>query len=325
MSADLFTVALEEHFAIPAILDRTAHVVGPMSEEHARMQVPLLLDLDDARLEAMDAAGVDVQVISHTAPGMEWVAAREARAIAVEANDVLADAVGRHPDRYAGLAALPVTDPGAAADELRRAVGLGLKGALVNGIADGRFLDDPVYADVLATAEELGVPIYVHPGVPPAAVREAYYSGIEPRIDAILATAAWGWHAETAVHVLRLIASGVFDRHPGLDIVIGHMGEMLPPMAGRVEMLLGAVADLERPIREYFSSNVYITIAGVFDPIAFRGAASLVGIDRMMFSIDYPYVPAAPATAFLHNVELDPDDRRKFAGGNASRLLQLRP
>lgn len=323
MTAELHTVALEEHFATSAVLERTKDVPGPMTEEAARLQVPLLLDLDARRLEAMDEAGVDVQVISHTAPGLEWVDASEAPALAREANDVLADAIRRHPTRFAGLAALPVSDLAACAPELERAVQLGLRGALLNGTVDGRFLDDPRFEDVLATAERLEVPLYLHPGIPPEAVRKAYYSGFSEPVSATLATAAWGWHSETAIHVLRLLLAGVFDRHPRLDIIVGHMGEMLPVMAVRAETLLAPIAGLERPLRAYFADHVYFTTAGIFDHFAFAAATALVGIDRMMYAIDYPYVPAAPTAAFLTSVALEAHDRARFAGGNATRLLGL--
>ncbi len=323
MNGGVPTVAVEEHFALPEILERTAGVLGPMDAETGRTLLPLLIDLDARRLEAMDAAGVDVQVVSHTAPGLEWVDAREAPALAREANDVLAEAVTRHADRLAGLATLPVSAPAACAEELGRAVGAGLKGAIVNGSCEGRFLDDPVYDDLLGRAEELNVPLYVHPGVPTEAVREAYYGGLPERVGATLATAAWGWHAETAVHVLRMMVAGVFDAHPKLQIVIGHMGEMLPVMATRAQTLLGPVIERDRPLKAYFADNVYITTAGIFDHVAFHAAVALVGIDRMMLSIDFPYVPAAPAMGLLASLELAPADRAKFAGANAVRLFEL--
>jgi predicted TIM-barrel fold metal-dependent hydrolase len=317
----MFTVVVEEHFATQAILDRTASVDGPMDAEAARRQVPLLLDLGDRRLAAMDEAGIDVQVVSHTAPGLEWVNAVDSPALAREANDVLLDAIAKHPDRLTGLAALPVSAPRVVAAELQRAVELGLKGALINGTADGRFLDDPAYGDLLMCAEALGVPLYVHPGVPLDAVKRAYYAGFPERVSAVLATAAWGWHAETAVHVLRIILAGTFDRHPDLNIVVGHMGEMLPVMAVRAETLLRGVSDIQRPLREYFADNVYMSTAGVFDHHAFAATRELVGIDRVMISIDYPYVPAAPAMAFLRGVEISDEARAGLAGGNAARLF----
>jgi len=325
MSEGVFVVAVEEHFATRRILNFARAVPGPMDNEQAHQQVPALLDLGAGRIAAMDEAGIDVQVVSHTAPGIEFVPSTEAEALAREANDELAAAIDRHPHRLAGLATLPVTRPQAVADELRRAVGLGMKGALVNGTTNGRFLDDPAYDELLATLEELNVPLYLHPGLPPEAVRRAYYDGLPGRTGVVLSTAAWGWHSETAIHVLRLAVSGVFDRYPGLQVVIGHMGEMLGVMAQRAKMVLGATGELQRPLDEYLAANLHITTAGIFDHHAFRSAVAVVGIDRMMFSIDFPYVPAQPAFGFLRAIELDSADRAKLAGGNALRTFRIGP
>ena len=318
----IYTIALEEHFATPAILARTASVAGPQSPADAEALHPRLLDLDDQRIAAMDATGVDLQVISHTAPGMEHVV-DDAPALAREANDLLLGAIARHPDRFAGFATLPVNDPPAAAEELRRCVGLGLRGALVNGTVDGRFLDHPAFDDLLTVADELGVPLYVHPGVPPRAVVDAYYAGFSDPVSRTLSTAAWGWHAETAVHVLRLVLGGAFDRHPGLQVIIGHMGEMLPVMIDRATGLLDPVSGLPRSLRDYVTSHVSVTVAGVYSLPAFSAAVQAFGIDRLMFSTDYPYVPGAPARQFLATVPLAPADRLRLASGNAAALLGL--
>src|SRR5215208_3472514 len=175
-----------------------------------------LCDLGEGRVAAMDAAGVDVQVLSLTSPGVEQLDADEAVALARETNDGLAEAVRRHPGRFAGFAALPTAAPGAAADELERAVrGHGFVGALINGHTRERYLDDSFFWPILERAETLGVPIYLHPTPPPRAVIEASYVGnYAPGVTAGLASAAWGWHVETATHVLRLILSGAFDRYP---------------------------------------------------------------------------------------------------------------
>ena len=322
MTAELYTIALEEHFATPAIFSRTAHVPGPLTPESAEVMYPKLLELGDQRIAAMDAMGVDLQVISHTAPGMEHVV-EDAAALAREANDVLLEAISRYPDRFAGFATLPVNDLGAVADELRRCVGLGMHGALVNGTADGRFLDDPNFDDLLTVAQELDVPLYVHPGVPPIAIRQAYYSGFSDRVNSMLSTSAWGWHAETAVHVLRLVLAGVFDRHPGLQVIIGHMGEMLPVMIDRATSLLDPISGLDKSVRDYLTGNVHLTVAGLYSPPAFSAAVQTFGIDRLMFSTDYPYVPGMPARNFLETVPLAPADRRRLAAGNATALLRL--
>ena len=297
MSDGLYTIAIEEHFAIPEILARAAHVQGPLLNRVAPMITPQLLDLGEARLAAMDSTGVDVQVLSHTAPGLEHVLSEDSPHLARTANDVLLDAISRHPRRFAGFATLALSHPQTAAEELQRTVELGLRGALINGTVDGRFLDDPRFDDLLCVAESNDVPLYVHPGVPPAAVIRAYYAGFSEDATATLSTAAWGWHAETAVHVLRLVLAGVFDRHPRLQIVIGHMGEMLPVMLDRVNTLLSPVAGLQRPVRDYLTEHVHVTIAAIYSPPAFQAAMQTWGVGRLMYATDYPYVPGAPRPA----------------------------
>ncbi len=318
-----YTIALEEHFALPEILERTSHVSGPQSDAAAAATRPMLLDLGDQRLAAMDAAGVDLQVLSHTAPGLEHVPGGDAPALARAANDAVLDAVARHPTRFAGFATLAVGDPAAAAEELQRTAGLGLRGALVNGMVQGRFLDHPSFDDLLGVAEQLDVPLYVHPGVPPPEVVRAYYAGFSDDVTRALSTVAWGWHAETAVHVLRLVLAGVFDRHPRLQVVIGHMGETLPVMLDRASSLLSPMSGLQRPVRDYLTSHVHLTIAGVYSQPAFLAALQTWGSDRLMYSTDFPYVPGAAAAKFLADVQLSPADRRRFAAGNAAALLKL--
>jgi predicted TIM-barrel fold metal-dependent hydrolase len=237
------TITVEEHYATPAFLD------GPGRSLKERAQGPeirmhgipdLLCDLDERRIANMDAAGIDVQVLSLTAPGTEQFDAAEAIPRAREMNDFLAQALNRHPDRLAGFATLPTPAPDAAADELERAAQTyGFKGALINGHVRGRYLDDPFFWPILERPEALHVPHYLHPTRPPLAVVEASYTGnFAPVIATALANSAWGWHIETAVHVLRIILSGAFDRYPALQVIIGHLGEGLPFMLSRLEFTL---------------------------------------------------------------------------------------
>ena len=214
----------------------------------------------------MDEAGIDLQVISHTTPGVQHLDPDTAIPLAREANDALARAVAEHPDRFAGFATLPTSAPEAAADELERAVTeLGFRGAMVNGHTNGRFLDDPAFDVLLERFERLGVVLYLHPAEPVPAVRDAYYEGFDPAVSWFLSAAAFGWHAETGLHVLRMVLAGVFDRHPRLQLVIGHMGEMLPFMLARVDdNLPPAVSGLDRLPSEYILSNVHITTSGLF-------------------------------------------------------------
>ena len=259
----LRTITLEEHFATPAFME------GPGRELAARFRAvhdqpqraPLtahlidqLLDLGDDRIAEMDAAGIDVQVLSLNGPGVQQLDATAAEAMARQANDTLGEAVRRHPDHLAGFAALPTASPDIAAGELERTVKVyGFKGALIHGHSRGRYLDDPFFWPILERAEALDVPIYLHPTPPPQAVIQASYVGnFAPAVTAQLAASGWGWHIETAIHVLRIILSGAFDHYPRLQLMIGHLGEALPFMLPRLDHNLPTqLTQLKRPIGAY--------------------------------------------------------------------------
>jgi predicted TIM-barrel fold metal-dependent hydrolase len=264
-------------------------------------------------------------VQSQTPPGDEQHDAAEAGALARDSNDLLAAAVRRHPGRLAGFAALPTADPVAAAAELDRAVGqLGLCGALINGHTRGRYLDDPAFDPILARAEALRVPIYLHPTPPPAAVEPLYAGNYSRTVAAALSTSAWGWHVDTALHVVRLVLSGAFDRHPGLQVIVGHMGETLPFMLPRLDRALPPeLTGLARPVGAYLRENVHYTFSGFNWTSAFLDLVLQVGVERIMFSADHPYASMAQARAFLDQLPTSPADRERIAHGNAERLLGL--
>jgi uncharacterized protein len=317
-------IALEEHFWTPAI----AEAIGTLRNPDAGIDSPLganLADLGERRLATMDASGIDLQVISHTTPGVQHLDPATAVPLAREANDVLAAAVRAHPDRFAGFATLPTSDPSAAADELSRAVGvLGFVGAMVNGHTGGRFLDDPAFTPLLERFERLDVPLYLHPTEPVPAVRAAYYEGFAPAVTWFLSAAAWGWHAETALHVLRMVLAGVFDRHPGLRVIVGHMGEMLPFMLQRIDdNLPPRVTGLDRLPSEYVLDRVVITTSGLFSVPPLRCALDVFGLERVLFSIDWPYAPNEEGRRLLEEAPLSGDDLERFAHGNAERVLGL--
>jgi hypothetical protein len=274
----------------------------------------------------MDASGISVQVLSVADPGADLVPGEPGINIARAYNDALAEACARYPIRYRGFAHLPMLAPEAAADELERTVRqLGFVGVLVNGATDGRFLDDPAFEPILARAEALDVPIYLHPGIPTQAVRNAYYDNLPGNFSFTLALSAWGWHADTAVHTLRLVLSGALDRHPGLKIVVGHMGEALPFMLDRIDETTTATAKahLRRSARQTILDQVWITTSGFFTMVPFMAALMSFGVDRIMFSVDYPFASNARARAFLDALPIPPADRAKIAHGNADRLLRL--
>jgi predicted TIM-barrel fold metal-dependent hydrolase len=246
--------------------------------------------------------------------------------MAREMNDHLAAAIAKHPTRFAGFAALPMATPEACADEFRRAVkDLKFAGALINGTTEGRFLDHPSYDDILSVAVELDVPVYIHPHLPPEPVRQAYYSGLEPGAGRTLESASWGWHSETAIHLLRMVFAGTLDKHPKLKLIIGHMGEMLPVMLVRVDESSAAdVGHLKRPPSQQILDQVWITTSGIFSQPPFIAALQTFGIDRIMFSVDYPYAADAKGREFLDNVSLSPADMAKLTHRNADALLKLK-
>jgi uncharacterized protein len=329
------TIALEEHYATEGFMEGPGRELKAQVEaarDHPRVAagyaklVEGLRDIGDGRVAEMDAAGIDVQVLSLTSPGVEQLEASEAVALAREANDLLAEAVRRHPDRFEGFAALPTAAPRAAADELERVVSEhGFVGALINGHTRGRYLDDSFFWPILERAEALGVPIYLHPTPPPQSVVEASYSGnFAPGVTGLLATAGWGWHIETATHVLRLVLSGAFDRYPGLQLVIGHLGESLPFMLPRLEMALPAEATrLDRSVGDYLRENIHYTFGGFNWTPAFLDLLLQVGVERVMFSTDHPYASMTQARAFLDRLPVSPADKERIAHSNAERLLRL--
>ena len=247
-------------------------------------------------------------------------------AIARELNDHLAAAVARHPTRFAGFAALPMQSPDACAAELERAVKqLRFHGALINGTTEGRFLDHPSYDALLAAAVQLDVPIYIHPHLPPESVRQAYYSGLDGGAGRVLESAGWGWHSEVAIHVLRMAYAGTLDKHPKLKLIIGHMGEMLPVMLARIDEVSDLdIGHLKRPVSRQILDQVWITTSGIFNQPPFIAALQTFGIDRIMFSVDYPYARDVKGREFLDGVALSPADMAKLTHGNADALLKLK-
>jgi predicted TIM-barrel fold metal-dependent hydrolase len=318
------TITLEEHFATPTFLNGP----GAKTKEHpdAAQLLGMLCDLGQRRIGDMDAAGIDVQVLTLTAPGVDQLDAAEAQKLARETNDILAEAVRRNPSRFVGFASLPTPAPKAAADELERMVREHhFKGGLVNGHTRGRYLDDPFFWPILERAEALQVPLYLHPTPPPKAVIEASYTGnFAPGVAERFATAGWGWHIETAVHTLRIILGGVFDRYPRLQFIIGHLGEGIPFMLPRIDRSLPmTMTKLRRPVGAYLRENLHYTISGFNFVPTFLDLFYEIGADRIMFSADYPYGSMSAALAFLEQLPISPADKEKIAHGNAERLMGI--
>jgi uncharacterized protein len=331
-------VTLEEHFSLPLTpgLAPASAPARPAAANGGGMPgvvtgaAAKMTDLDGGRLADMDRHGISVQVLSkagvHITPSADQFEGDEAVGFARKFNDGFAKRIAGRPDRFAAFAHLAASMPEAAADELERTVTeFGFKGTLISGTIRGAFLDDPKFAPLLARAEKLDVPIYIHPGMPPASVRKAYYEGFPDNISFGLATFAWGWHYEVALHVMRLAVSGMMDKYPRLNFIIGHMGEGLPAMLARCEHQFGSeLSHLSRPLSKTITDQVYVTSAGFFTNPPFVAALETFGIDRLMFSVDYPYASNADGRAFLDNVPLSPGDLAKFAHGTADKLLKLK-
>ncbi|BBY26939.1 amidohydrolase family protein [Mycolicibacterium sediminis] len=315
-------IALEEHFAWdPASV---GNPVATWLKSNDPLALERLYDRGPLRLEQMDAAGIDFQIMSLFDPGVqESVDVAAAVDLARRANDDLAETVRANPDRFGGFATLATQDPDAAADELERSVtDLGLVGALINGHCRGRYLDDPAYEGLFERAEALGAPIYLHPTTPHPAVMDAWFA---PYVGQGLHLASWGFAAEAGTHVLRLIYSGLFDKFPRLRMIIGHLGEMLPFAAYRIDRYYGLGGTPENPLArlpsEYLLDNFYVTTSGNFCPPAFSCTLDVMGADRVMFSVDYPMDDNQDGATFLSSFPMDDGDRRKVSSENAVRLF----
>lgn len=282
-----------------------------------------LADLGESRLAAMDAGGISMQVLSCL--WAQQAPADVAADLVSRANDKSAAAVLAHPGRFAAFAALPTAVPEAAARELERCVSeLGFVGAFVNGRTADEFLDAPRFDPVLAAAARLKVPVYLHPALPPAAVTDAYYSGLDPLVTGRLQASAWGWHVETAGHFLHMALAGVFDRYPDLILILGHWGEMIPFYLDRIEdMLPQQITRLERPFSDYFRRNVYITPSGMFSQEQLQFCVRALGAERILFAVDYPFIGNEGAVPFLETAQLSAEERDLIAHGNSEKLLGL--
>ncbi len=310
-------IALEEHF-LPRDIAQDAGI-DPATVWGL---LDALGDVGQARLRVMDDAGVDVQVLSVPNAGIQKLGSERATAISRELNDRMAAAVTAHPDRLRAFASLPMCDPESAAEELTRTVrDLGFVGALIAGQTNGVFLDDASMRPVLGAAEGLGVPIYLHPAPPPPAVFDAYFSGLAPAVAARLSTSGWGWHTECGMHVLRMAVTGTFERFPGLQVIVGHMGENLPFSLARAAAQLDLVTGPGTSLADTIHDHLWVTTCGYTTDQPLLCTLGVLGADRVMFSVDYPFSDSTEATRFLREAPLSPADAEKIAHGNAERLL----
>jgi predicted TIM-barrel fold metal-dependent hydrolase len=315
-------IALEEHYYDPEV---AKHFQQGGPESRLPDLRNRLFDVGAGRIREMDEAGIDVQVLSHAAPATQRMDAETAVPTARKANDRLLEIVQASNGRFEGFAVLPTADPGRAADELERAVTrLGFKGAMIHGLANGQWLDDKRFWPIFQRAQALDVPVYMHPAIPHPAVSEVYYKDYLKEYPALL-TAAWGFGVETATQAIRMVLSGLFEAYPRLKIILGHLGEGLPFSLWRIDMALGRQGNRGSSFRDAFREHFWITTSGNFSTAALLCSVMEMGTDRILFSVDYPFVLNPPGMKWMQDIPLGPEDRAKIYGGNARRLLKIGP
>jgi len=321
-------IAIEEHFITPMYREKVGanefrnFYLKSRGEQLGHDIVEQNSDLGAGRLAHMDAAGVDVQVLSFGSPGPQAFAAEVAIPMARDANDRLYQAIQRNPARFAGFAALPTADPEAAAQELERCVSkLGFKGAMIHGHTRGSFLDERKYWTIFERAQALDVPLYLHPTLPHPDAVKAYFEGYEE-----LARAGWGFAVDTSCHFLRIVFAGVFDAYPRLRIILGHLGEGLPFAMHRLNdhtWRSAARRGLAKTPLQYMRENLLVTTSGNWYEPAFLCTLLALGADNILFAIDWPYEANKTGIEFLRKISISDGDRQKIAHLNAERVLRM--
>ncbi|MFJ8941357.1 amidohydrolase family protein [Streptomyces sp. NPDC102365] len=292
-----------------------------------------LAELGPRRIGAMDKAGLNVQILSAHTPGVQNVKGKKGIDFAYRLNKLLVDGpMATHPGRFKAFATLPLQNPEASADELERTVREdGFLGCLTNGIIGEKFLDHPDFEPLLARAQALDVPIYIHPGLPPDEVFEIYYSNMRPEYqkefqDQVLSISAYGWHQEVVTQCLRMITSGVFDRHPKLQIIVGHMGEGLPFFYERIVEKMSEVTkkSLDKPFEQYFHDNFWFTTSAFPQTELLNLLLKYISVDRVMFATDYPFADMETQTDWFRGVALPREAKEKIAFRNAEKLFGIK-
>ena len=311
-------IAVEEHYWDEELEKTyTGSEAGRPGEQYNRLH-----DFGALRIKEMDEAGIDMQVLSHGAPSTQKLPAETAPAMATRVNDRLAAIVAKHPTRFAAFAALPTAVPEAAADELERTAALGFKGAMLHGLANGEFLDQQKFRPIFARAEKLDLPIYLHPSLPHPDFVTAYCADYIKDFP-MLPRATWGYTVETATLAIRLVLSGLFEKHPKLKIILGHLGETLPFLLWRVDHTLARPGQKSISFRDVFCNNFYVTTSGNFSNPALLCCVMELGIDRILFAVDWPFVMNPPAVKWMETVPLCDEDKAKILSGNAKRILKM--
>jgi len=319
-------IAIEEHFLTKAVRDewqKHSDKDDPSQKLNFGDIENRLEDIGNSRLQLMDETGIDVQVLSLTSPGLHNLGS-ESIHLAIQTNDYVAEIVKKTPDRFQGFASLPMFAPKEAAKELDRSVkNLGMKGAMLCGRTREKNLDHKDYWELFECAEALGVPLFIHPQIPQKAIRDIYYSGFDEFTDLAFSTFGLGWHYEAGIQFVRMVLAKVFDRFPNLQIILGHWGEVILFYAERLASLSRA-AKLDKPFIDYIRQNLYVTASGMFSHSYLQRSVEIIGIDRILFSADYPYQyrQGRDARNFLEETELSKQDKEKFAFANWERLTK---
>ena len=326
---DLPFVATEETYTTEELI-----ALNAINDQHVEyLRETGLAELGPGRIGAMDKAGINVQILSAHTPGVQNVPGQEGIDFAYRLNKMIADGpMATHPGRYQAYATLPLQNPEASADELERAVREdGFLGAMTNGFIGNKFLDHPDFEPILARAEALDVPIYLHPGFPPEDVFNIYYNTMRPGYDQlfqnyIFSGSGYGWHQEVLTQCLRLIITGVFDKFPKLQMIIGHMGEGLPFYYERIvgDMSESTEDSLNKPIGQYFSDNFWYTTSAFFQEELLHLLLRYISVDRVMFGTDYPFADMKQGTDWFRAVDLPREAKEKIAFRNAEKLFGIK-
>jgi len=312
-------IAIEEHYWDPELTKHYSGIEAARGGDIDRR----LYDLGELRLNEMDAVGIDVQVISHGAPSTQKLPADIAVELTRAVNDRLAKVCAANPKRFAAFAALPTANPAAAADELERAVTtLGFKGAMIHGMSNGEFLDLKKFWTIFERAEKLDVPLYFHPSLPDPRITEVYYQDYVKDFPLVVRP-AWGFTVDTATLAIRLVLSGLFEKYPKLKAVLGHFGETLPFLLWRIDAALKRPGQKPISFRDIFTKNFYVTTSGFFSNPALLCCVMEMGVDHILFAVDWPFVMNPPAVEWMQGVPLSDADKEKILSGNAQRLLKM--
>lgn len=334
-TSNMRIIALEEHIGNKQLGEATRNAISASYPYYTTFlhpnpadapSIPDLMELGERRISELDAAGIDMEVVSYTNP-TQYLTGDEALSIAKAANDTLHTLVSQYPDRFRAFATLPWSNPQAAADEMRRtARDYGFVGTLISGRPQttGIFLDNPMYYPVWEALTQFDLPVYIHPNYTTAEACASYYSNLGDQLDCVLSTYGYGWHFEAGLQVIRMILSGVFERFPTLKVISGHWGEMVPFYLPRLDQMFSpAVTGLKEIFSFYYKRNVYVTPSGLYDNDSLLFCVSKLGIDHILFSADFPYILMTGAHAFMENAPLSADDKEKIGSINAEKILHL--